>query len=891
MTDRFRGCGEKQLEAAVQHHGMNFLRKLISSAPTDEVVQLPSGKLFLTRSPQLPKGELECLYNDAFISIRQTTTPFFYRLLVTRVYHEGELSSHGDGGDTDDDDDDSEFGGTAQRDLPRLITDLNAGVGHSKDEYGFGVVEELKCYCYDREDGSRAISWRDLNGDLGDRFEFVIDEECKPAEIDLFMFALYKCQYENKYHKLALGINLMALLREFVYDPRLELLTLDDLADDWLTHSDSEEEFHDATGGPPLAAAALKRVIKVPRSPRAARAGEAKGPAASSSASSPRAPSPRAPSPRAPKAPEARKAPQEGSSVPARAAAPADASLPSGSLYTTTLASLHKFDPLSETFKLVAATPLVRIVDAGDWQYRLIVRTAPATAIETPITKEINPTFNYEYFSFVFNFAAEGVLSSYLLKFGDFNELSDFQTVFMKQLWQLLHRTTFGHTQPELAYVIDAFSQTTLEDKGDLSERDRQDIDAMSDDDMDVDAPPSPPSPPRAASRRLFVDLDSDAEDDAPQMEGGVRNQNLLVGFANDRLYVARGDKLGVFKNEDDELAFQTTISGLTTLAGKSFTPTEAMLHMQDRFLIMQNPLVDDKKLFKMDLERGKIVEEWQVSRNHAVESFGPNTKFLQLTAEQTLTGLSANGMFRIDPRLNTQDKLVDDNTFKLYKTKNNAFLLVATTQQGGIAVGSKRGDIRLYDRLGINAKTALPSLGEPIKGIDVSADGRWLLATCDTFLLLLDLKVGEGQRNEGHLGFNKPFDKDKKPTPRRLAIKPEHAAYMFNESGGKPLSFTKAHFNTGLSSTESVIVTSSGPYLITWSMKKVLQPKPAKGKGPEEAYLIKKYLQDVIADNFKFGSNADVILALLDDVAMAKKSGFRRPTRDNFGGGVVEEY
>lgn len=873
MTDPIRGCGEKQLEAAVpHHHGMNFLKKLISSAPTDEVVLLPSGKLFLTRSPQLPKGELECLYNDAFISIRQTTTPFFYRLLVTRVYHEGELSSHGDGGDTDDDDDDSEFGGTTQRDLPRLITDLNAGVGHSKDEYGFGVVEDLKCYCYDREDGSRAISWRDLNGDLGDRFEFVIDEECKPAEIDLFMFALHKCQYENKYHKLALGINLMALLREFVYDPRLELLTMGDL-EDWLTHSDSEDEFHDATGGPPLAAATLKRVIKVPRSP-AARRGE---PKPNPKVPSPRAPSPRAPSPTTPKTPKT----DPNGFTP-------EASV-SDSVYTTTRASLYKFEPLSESFKLVAATPLVRIVDAGDWHYRLILRTGTATAIETPITKGINPTFNYEYFSFVFNFAADKVLSSYLLKFGDFNELSDFQTVFMKQLWQLLHRTTFSHTQPELAYVIDAFSQTTLENKGDLSERDRQEIDAMSDDDMDVDAPPSPP---RTASRRLFVDLDSDAEEDAPRMEGGAKNQNLLVGFANDRLYVARGDKLGVFKNEDDELAFQTTISGLTTLAGKSFTPTEAMLHMQDRYLIMQNPLVDDRKLFKMDLERGKIVEEWQVSRNHALESFGPNTKFLQLTAEQTLTGLSANGMFRIDPRLNTQDKLVDDNTFKLYKTKNNAFLLVATTQQGGIAVGSKRGDIRLYDRLGINAKTALPSLGEPIKGIDVSADGRWLLATCDTFLLLLDLKVGEGQRNEGHLGFNKPFDKDKKPTPRRLAIKPEHATYMFNESGGKPLSFTKAHFNAGLSSTESVIVTSSGPYVITWSMKKILQPKLAKGKAPEEAYLIKKYLQDVIADNFKFGSSADVILALLDDVAMAKKSGFRRPTRGTFGGGgVVEEY
>lgn len=269
------------------------------------------------------------------------------------------------------------------------------------------------------------------------------------------------------------------------------------------------------------------------------------------------------------------------------------------------------------------------------------------------------------------------------------------------------------------------------------------------------------------------------------------------------------------------------------------------------------------------------------------IESYGPNSKFSQLTNEQTLTGMSRNKLFKVDPRLPTT-KLVqgDDNL----RTPNYNFLALSTTEQGFLAVGSAKGDIRLFDRLGTNAKSLLPSLGEAIIGIDVSNDGRWILATCKTYLLLVDAKVGANQRNEGSLGYVKSFDKDKKPKPRRLTIKPEHVAYMSMKTEGKPLQFTKAYFNTGIDSKETTIVTSTGPYIISWSLKKVLSNNSSKEDQP---YLIKRYDQNVIADNFKFGSNSDVIIALQDDVSMANKKNFRKAnksslfSRDN----VVNNY
>jgi len=191
------------------------------------------------------------------------------------------------------------------------------------------------------------------------------------------------------------------------------------------------------------------------------------------------------------------------------------------------------------------------------------------------------------------------------------------------------------------------------------------------------------------------------------------------------------------------------------------------MLHQQDAALVLQNP-DDPSSLYRMDLEVGKIVEDWKIHDELALKAFGPESKFAQTTPEQTLLGVSHNALFRIDPRL-SGNKLVESQ-HQQYKSKNQ-FSALATTEAGFIAVASEKGDIRLFDRVGIRAKVTLPALGEAITGLDVSADGRWILATCDTYLLLIDVLITEG-KYEGQLGFQRSFGKDVKPRPRRLQLK-----------------------------------------------------------------------------------------------------------------------
>ena len=240
------------------------------------------------------------------------------------------------------------------------------------------------------------------------------------------------------------------------------------------------------------------------------------------------------------------------------------------------------------------------------------------------------------------------------------------------------------------------------------------------------------------------------------------------------------------------------------------------------------------------------------------------------MTGEQTFLGLAHNALYRIDPRL-SGNKLVDSE-LKQYTSKN-AFSAAATTEKGYIAVASDKGDIRMFDRLGIQAKTHIPALGEPIIGLDVSADGRWVLATCRTYLLLIDALQKEG-KNEGKLGFEKPFAKDSKPQPRRLGLSPSHVA-QFQHETGSALSFTPARFNTGVDDKETSIITATGPFIITWNMKKVLA-------GRKDPYTIKRYEEEVKADDFKYGSDKNVIVALPNEVNMVAKQSFKKPTRES---------
>ena len=58
---------------------------------------------------------------------------------------------------------------------------------------------------------------------------------------------------------------------------------------------------------------------------------------------------------------------------------------------------------------------------------------------------------------------------------------------------------------------------------------------------------------------------------------------------------------------------------------------------------------------------------------------------------------------------------------------------------QGYVVIGSDDGQIRMYSEKSLTrANTAIPGLGGPITAVDVTYDGKWVLATTKNYLMVV---------------------------------------------------------------------------------------------------------------------------------------------------------
>lgn len=676
-----------------------------------------------------------------------------------------------------------------------------------KDERVFLLDQALHFRSVVRDGGEKVLAWRDLSGDPGDLYEFVCDSSVSPDKVATFESAAVQCQYERKYR------------RSFQRATEEEL---------------QEFSFEDDS---PIPSASP---IDSPRGPSAAESTAAM-------------------------AKDVEYATKKGIIKPAEevTAAPPARSVPEArEILAKERAELHLFDFASGTFILQDSDVVATVSEIGNWQYWLQITGTEKEWLGQSVVGDINPVFNFEYLSFIFNhYADDGSAYSWLLRFKDQPTEERFQEGLMQALWEQLNEIKWEKQKADdRDYVLDAFQDLTMED----AEPEKEEAEEQEEEEEDEED---------EGQRSEHYDTDEEEDDVLTGLRDENVNSQLAVGYKHDRSFVVRGSKIGVFKHTpNNNLEFSTNISKVETPGGKLFSPKKVMLHAEDSNMILQDG-ANPNALYRMDLEYGKVVDEWKVHDDIGVTTFAPEQKFSQMTSAQPFLGVSNNALFRVDPR-QSGNKLVEEN-LKQYASKND-FSAVATTEKGYIAVASNKGDVRLFDRLGINAKTHIPALGEPIIGLDVSADGRWVLATCRTYLLLIDAMQKDG-KNEGKLGFEKSFAKDSKPQPRRLGLQPAHVA-QFQHETKQPLAFTPARFNTGVDSEETSIITATGPFIITWNLKKVLA-------GRKDPYSIKRYGENVMADNFRFGSDKNVIVALPNEVNMVQKKSFKKPTRESIAG------
>lgn len=454
-----------------------------------------------------------------------------------------------------------------------------------KDEKTFLLDESLHFRSETRPGGEKVFAWKDLSGDLGDHYEFVCDRSVAPATQSTFELAAIQCQYERKYrqsHQKATEEE----LRQFSFsDP---LLPIDDSPSDSTAMSS------------PAAAA------------KARASGHSK--------------------PHADKTPE-KSSRKSKDAAPKQAPTPAPAPVPHPQaleILAKEKAELHLFDFNSSTFILQDAEVIALVSEVGPWQYWLQITGKEKDWLGQPVIADINPVFNFEYLSFIFNhYTQDGSAYSWLLRFKDQETEERFQEGLMRALWEQLNETKWTKAKDnDRDYVLEAFQDLTMEEipEGDeegeeeqQEEEDEGDETAEEEEDDEDDG-----------ARSEHYDTDESEDDVETRPDDGNVNSQLAVGYKHDRSFVVRGSKIGVFKHTpNNNLEFSTNISKVQTPDGKLFSPKKVMLHAEDSNMILQNEQ-DPHSLYRMDLEYGKVVDKWKVDDDIPVNIFTPEKVTVQ---------------------------------------------------------------------------------------------------------------------------------------------------------------------------------------------------------------------------------------------------------------------
>jgi hypothetical protein len=441
----------------------------------------------------------------------------------------------------------------------------------NQDEQAFLLDEALEFRVTIRDTGEKVFAWNDLSGSTGDLWEFVCDYNCLSKSVEDFHLAALRCQFERKYKKDGSKATEDQLLQfSFVDEPipaASPLLHPSGSRSPTISPSPTSIHLH-------------TRIIGAEEEEQEAMASSrSKG-----------------------------KAPVADTTT--TKAAVSTMNTDGRDRLTRVVAELHLYDVGTSAF--IQQEPAVEAIvyDLGGFNYWLKVSGSKETWVSRAVDDDLSPVFNFEYLSAIFNVFENEAAFSWLLRFKDQPALEGFQQGLMQAMWEHQNRTKWGKIdERSREYVLDAFNDLTLEDADNPDQEEDEEEDEESDDE---------------GLRSEHYDSDESEDDVVTRDQDGNVNSLLAVGAKHDRSFVVRGNKIGVFKHTpDNHLEFATTISQVKTPKGKLFSPQKVMLHMNDANMILQNR-DNPNSVFRMDLETGKVVDEWKVHDDIPINTFTP---------------------------------------------------------------------------------------------------------------------------------------------------------------------------------------------------------------------------------------------------------------------------
>lgn len=267
------------------------------------------------------------------------------------------------------------------------------------------------------------------------------------------------------------------------------------------------------------------------------------------------------------------------------------------------------------------------------------------------------------------------------------------------------------------------------------------------------ESPESHVGKPIRSRRDLLEEFEEAASGGVQSMTLGALDNSFLVNDSGVQVYRNLSHGIhgkGVCVNFDGG----NSRTGLGSSTGKS-TPKKALLMRAETNMMLMSPFKEGKPhstgLQQLDIETGKIVTDWKFEKDGndiTMRDITNDTKGSQLDpSESTFLGLDDNRLCQWDmrDRKGMVQNIASAKSPVLHWTQGHQFSrgtnfqCFATAGDGSIVVGSIDGKIRLYSKTSMRqAKTAFPGLGSPITHVDVTYDGKWVLGTTDTYLVLI---------------------------------------------------------------------------------------------------------------------------------------------------------
>ncbi|XP_020587941.1 protein CYPRO4-like [Phalaenopsis equestris] len=313
--------------------------------------------------------------------------------------------------------------------------------------------------------------------------------------------------------------------------------------------------------------------------------------------------------------------------------------------------------------------------------------------------------------------------------------------------------------------------------------------------------------------------------------EGGI--QSLALG-ALDNSFLVGDSGIQVVRNFNHGIHGKGVSVRISGHGNNYPAPKRALLMRGESNMLLMNQGNSAKPhaggVDQLDIETGKIVAEWKFEKDGTditMRDITNDSKGSQLDpSESTFLGLDDNRLCQWDMRdrrgmvqniANSMESPVLQWSQGHQFARGTNFQCFATTGDGSIVVGSLDGKIRLYSKSSMRmAKTAFPGLGSPITHVDVTFDGKWVLGTTDTYLILICtiFKDKDGREKTGFSGRMG----NRIASPRLLKLTP-----LDSHLAGKN-KFQKGQFSwvTENGKQERHLVATVGKFSVIWNFLQV---------------------------------------------------------------------